>query len=121
MWSWTILFTFALSSHVPACQPFAEDKHCMETTLTLDWGLMHGSDMHKNDSMDRTRNRSSATNQRCVNVQRLTSTAGQTPIDVFKNCGFVPTATVQPCSKDPVFFNQFKDKTCVVCCLLWVF
>lgn len=82
---------------------------------------MQREDMHKNDSMDRTRNRSSATNQRCVNVQRLTSTAGQTPIDVFKNCGFVPTATVQPCSKDPVFFNQFKDKTCVVCCLLWVF
>lgn len=62
----------------------------------------------------------------CV-ASELGKSAGQRPFNVFKNCGFVPTATVQPCSagqtlsKDPVFFNQFKDKICVVCCLLWVF
>jgi hypothetical protein len=125
MWSWTILFTFALSSHVPAYQPL-----CWRQTL-------HGN-------IIKARSGTNCVAQICTKMTRwigegtdhLLQTRGVSmcrdwPVQLVRHpwmssrtLGLFPLqhcSAGETLSKDPVFFNQFKDKICVVCCLLWVF
>ncbi len=107
------------------CQPtspFAEGKHCMETSLKLDWGLMRGSDMHKNDSMDRRRNRSSEDVLEDIDGCLTSCTSQSLHSDTPLVCSHCNSATMFSWwdSLEGSSFSSINSRTrfvmCVACC-----